>query len=155
MDGVCANFEKAILDIDPTIIVGESPQWNEMSTRVNQICWNNPSIFLGLEPIEGADRAIRSLDDYFEIYFLSTPMWSLPESFTDKRLWIQRQYGDWAKERLILTHRKDLAIGDFLVDDNKRRGVDKFQGEHIHIFTDPRFPDWKTTHDYLIAKATN
>lgn len=153
MDGVCANFEHGIARLDPELFVGEGPDWEKRSQRVNEICWANPRIFRDLTPIEGADSAVRELKDLYEIYFLSTPMWTVPESFMDKRIWLHNHYGKWAEKRLILTHRKDLNYGEFLVDDTTRNGVDQFTGEHIHIFSDPRFPDWRSVTQYLKAKA--
>jgi 5'-nucleotidase len=49
---------------------------------------------------------------------------------------------------LILTHRKDLNIGDYLVDDRLRNGAGEFQGKLIHFGTD-EFPNWEVTLKYL------
>ena len=53
---------------------------------------------------------------------------------------------------MILTHNKNLSIGDFLVDDRLKNGVDKFKGEHIHFGTE-KFPDWEVTLKYLLSKT--
>ena len=82
------------------------------------------------------------------MYFLSTPMWDIPESYTDKRLWLEKYYGDLAKKRLILTNRKDLAIGDYLIDDRLKNGSEKFKGKFIHFGT-RTFPDWETVIAFL------
>ena len=58
-------------------------------------------------------------------------MWSLPMSFMGKRIWLEKNFGELSNKKLILTHRKDLAIGDILIDDTKRNGADKFRGEFI------------------------
>jgi 5'(3')-deoxyribonucleotidase len=78
-------------------------------------------------------------------------MWEVPESFMDKRKWIERYFGESAKKKLILTHRKDLCIGDYLIDDRIKNGVDKFTGEHIHFATS-QFPDWESVLHYLIER---
>jgi 5'(3')-deoxyribonucleotidase len=75
-------------------------------------------------------------------------MWDIPESYSDKRLWLEKYYGDLAKKRLILTNRKDLAIGDFLVDDRLKNGSEKFKGKFIHFGTGA-FPDWKAVSSFL------
>ncbi len=49
--------------------------------------------------------------------------------------------GNKARKKLILTHRKDLNIGDFLVDDRTKNGAGEFMGEFIQFGTD-KFPDW-------------
>ena len=75
-------------------------------------------------------------------------MWDVPESYTDKRLWLEKYFGTSIRKRLIITQRKDLNRGDFLVDDRTRHGVDEFQGEHIHFGTD-EFPNRMVTLEYL------
>jgi 5'(3')-deoxyribonucleotidase len=79
-------------------------------------------------------------------------MYDIPESYTDKRLWLEKHYGDLVKKRLILTNRKDLAIGDFLIDDRLKNGSEKFTGELIHFGT-KAFPDWQSVVKYLKTKA--
>jgi hypothetical protein len=56
--------------------------------------------------------------------------------------------GNPAYKRLILTHHKNLNKGDFIIDDRIHRGVDKFEGKHIHFGT-AEFPDWKSVVEYL------
>lgn len=83
-----------------------------------------------------------------DLFFLSAAMWDVPESYTDKRLWLEKYFGTSIRKLLIITHRKDLNRGDFLVDDRTRYGVDEFKGEHIHFGTD-EFPNWMVTLEYL------
>lgn len=153
MDGVVASFHGAVGKLAPDLYLGDGPDYEERSKKVDKLCRENPNIFRTLEPIEGSKEAIRELRKTFEIYFLSTPMWAVPESYADKRIWLEEHYGGWAHKKLILTHRKDLNRGDFLIDDTRRNGVEGFQGEHIHIFTDPRFPNWSSVTNYLTAKV--
>jgi 5'(3')-deoxyribonucleotidase len=63
-------------------------------------------------------------------------------------LWLEKYYGDLAKKRLILTNRKDLAIGDILIDDRLKNGSEKFNGKFIHFGT-KAFPDWKSVISFL------
>ena len=48
----------------------------------------------------------------------------------------------------ILTHHKNLNVGDYLIDDRTKHGVPEFSGEHIHFGTE-EFPDWRTVTAYL------
>ncbi len=149
MDGVVADFDKAINSFCPDLRNAEKYPTQELrGKKVDEICFKNPRIFNHLVPIEGALKYVSLLDQKFDIYFLSTPMWLVPDSFTGKRIWLEMMFDKIAEKKLILTHRKDLCIGDFLVDDRFAHGVDKFKGEHIHFGSD-KFPDWKTTYDYL------
>lgn len=154
MDGVVANFHKAITGYEPELETKDGPDWQARSDRVVKICQTNSSIFRDLEVIEGSKEAIRELKELYEIYFLSTPMYDHPQSYTDKRLWLEDHYGLWAKKRLILTHHKDLNIGDFLIDDTVHNGAGEFTGEHIHFGTE-KFPNWATVTNYLKTKALN
>lgn len=151
MDGVIADFHHGVQALDPEA----NPQdYHKGYDYVDQICRSNPNIFHNLIPIDGAIKAVNTLFMHFDIYFLSTPMWSVPESFTGKRLWIARMFGEKATKRLILTHRKDLAIGDYLIDDSIRNGAGEFKGTLIPFGTDA-FPDWKSVVEYLLPTPTD
>jgi 5'(3')-deoxyribonucleotidase len=152
MDGVIADFDKKIRQIDPTLSTRcDGDDYEARARRVDGICEVNPRIFLHLDLIKGAREAIWNLERHYEIYFASTPMWNVPNSFTDKRLWLENMIGESATKRLILTHRKDLLIGDYLVDDRLKHGVLDFRGKHIH-FGQPDFPDWNAVETYLMKE---
>ena len=103
-----------------------------------------PNIYKDLEPIEGS---IESVTKILKL-FLSTPPWDNPDAWTHKRLWIEKYFGKSARHKLILSARKDLNIGDYLIDDSKFRGQPKFNGEWIE-FGRIDYPNWKTVLDYL------
>lgn len=146
MDGVVANFDKAIKKYCPEIDLIDDRE--KRSLLVDEVCEANTTIFEELELIEGAKEAVLDLANIYEVYFLSTPMWNVPNSFTGKRLWLEKHFGSFATKRLILTHRKDLNIGHFLVDDRLKNGAGEFIGVHVHFGTE-KFPDWPTTLQYL------
>ncbi len=110
-----------------------------------------PGIFRNLKPILGSIDAIKLLlqSDSYEVYFLSTAPWNNPSAWTDKRLWLEDQFGELVNRKLILTHRKDLIKGDILVDDRPNNGADKFGGEWIH-FGSEQYPDWSSVLKYLL-----
>lgn len=149
MDGTIANLQERLLYYDPEIPNGYTDIGNIM---FRNICDKNKNIFYELEPIENAVWAVEELKDLFDIYFLSVPFWDLPQSFTDKRLWIEKYFGEFSRNRLILSAQKHLNNGEFLVDDTTRHGVDRFMGEHIHFATE-KFPNWKSVVTYLKTKA--
>ena len=149
MDGVIADFDFAIKEICPELETSDKfPDYETRSKKVDEIVANNLDIFHNLRPIEGAIDAVNKLFDLYDVYFLSTPMWSIPESYTGKRIWIEKHFGKKAKKRLILTHRKDLAIGDILVDDRLKNGAGEFKGLHIHFATE-KYPNWTVVLPYL------
>ena len=108
-----------------------------------------PGIFSKMKPVDGAIEAYEELTKHFDVYILSTAPWNNPSAWTDKLLWVQKHLGDLAYKRLILSHNKNLNSGDFLIDDRKANGADKFRGEHIHFGQQP-FNDWSSVLEYLL-----
>lgn len=137
MDGVVADFEAAVRKLAPEM------DWQAAGNHdaVEAVCIVNPRIFLDLPVIQDAIMGVDWLGAYYDVYFLSTPMECIPESWTDKKRWINQHFGHMASKRLILTHRKDLQKGFALIDDRKANGVDKFGGFHIH-FGQPGCKNW-------------
>jgi 5'(3')-deoxyribonucleotidase len=105
--------------------------------------------FKELPVIDGMFEAIQILDDKYDIFFLTTAPWSSPIAWKEKREWIEDKFGDQFKKKLIMTHRKDLVYGDYLIDDRLANGAGEFRGEHIH-FVSSKFKDWVSVLDYLL-----
>ena len=49
---------------------------------------------------------------------------------------------------MIITHRKDLVEGDYLIDDRGKNGTSEFKGKRIQ-FGSEKFPDWNSVLAYL------
>ncbi|HZK07596.1 MAG TPA: hypothetical protein VFC92_05300 [Bacteroidales bacterium] len=140
MDGVLVDFQSGIDQLS-------LETQKEFENRLDEV----PGIFDLMKPMPGAIEAYERLCEKFDTYILSTAPWENPSAWSDKLLWVQKHLGKVAYKRLILSHHKNLLKGHFIIDDNTRRGVDKFQGEHI-CFATAKFPDWKTVVDYLETK---
>lgn len=151
LDGVIADFDGTIKKYCHDLDTGDGMDYELRAKKVDEICETNPNIFLEIEPIKNSQKAVNILFKHYELYFLSTPMWNIPQSFTDKRIWLEDKFGELSKKRLILTHRKDLNIGDYLIDDRTRNGAGEFKGEHIHFGT-KKFPGWGDVIKYLRLK---
>lgn len=110
-----------------------------------------PGLFRNLKPIKEAISSVNKLLDSknYEVYFLSTAPWGNTSAWTDKRLWLEEKFGNKINRKLILTHRKDLVMGDILIDDRPNNGADKFRGEWIH-FGSEKYPNWPAVLDYLL-----
>jgi 5'(3')-deoxyribonucleotidase len=146
MDGVIADFDAAIKEVSPELETSDKfENYEERSKEVDKIVIDNPGFFTRLKPMEGAINAVDFLFNNFEVYFLSTPMWNVPDSYRDKRIWLEKHFGEKAHKRLILTHRKDLCIGDYLIDDRTRNGAGDFKGELIQFGSYL----YKTWHDVI------
>lgn len=109
---------------------------------------NKRGFFLNNKPVEGAINAFKVLHAKYDCYIVSTPVWSNPYCWMEKRLWGEKKMGFEANKRLILTHNKNLVKGDYIIDDTKNHGVDKFEGEHIH-FGSRNYQNWKDVLEYL------
>ncbi len=63
--------------------------------------------------------------------------------------WVTKYLDDVFHKRMVITHRKDLCQGDYLIDDRGKNGTSEFGGEWIH-FGSERFPNWESVLDYLL-----
>ena len=80
--------------------------------------------------------------DKYDVYILSTAPWNIPNSWTQKRLWVSKYLGDKAHKRLILCNHKNLLRGDYLIDDRTVNGASEFDGELIQ-FGVGKHPNWQ------------
>ncbi len=140
MDNVLVDFESGLAHLDDATK-------KEYEGRLDEV----PNLFSMMEPVPGAIEAVHHLAKYYEVFILSTAPWNNPSAWSDKLMWVKRYFGDIFYKRIILTHRKDLCIGDYLVDDRAKNGASEFQGEWIH-FGSERFPDWEALVEYLDKK---
>ena len=133
MDGVIANFAKA----------AEEGGWSHRPDKhVN---------YGELEVMPGAEEALRKLNQDFDIFIASTPPWDRPDMWGAKREWIAKHF-PYLKRKLILTHRKDLLIGDILIDDSRWRGQPDFKGAWLWFGTNQRCLDWPSTLELLYKR---
>ncbi len=141
MDGVLVNFQSGIDKISQEDKEKYGPNdFDEV-----------PGIFSLMEPNEGAIEGYKWLSENFDTYILSTASWNNPSAWKDKLLWVQKYLPEVAYKRLILSHNKHLAKGDFLIDDRTKNGAGEFLGKHIHFGSEsPQdFADWKAVVAYL------
>jgi 5'-nucleotidase len=141
LDGVVADFDKAR---------SEHPLSNitPYKGRPEKL----PGIYEDLEPINGAIDAVNDLlkNDDFDVYFLSTAPWDNPEAWMHKRLWVAKYFDEkLIRKRLILSHHKQLLIGDFLIDDRRFNGASEFSGQWLK-FGSVEYPNWDVTLNYLM-----
>ena len=139
MDNVLVNFQSGIDSIS-----------EEERTQFGNDLDEVPGIFSKMVPVEGAIEAYIELTKHFDVYILSTAPWENPSAWTDKLLWVKEYLGKSAYKRLILSHNKQLNMGDFLVDDRTANGAGEFKGEHIHFLTE-KFQNWQDVVAYLLS----
>lgn len=107
-----------------------------------------PDLFGLMEPMPGAIEALHRIAEHYDCYILTTAPWANPLSWADKVRWVTEHLDDLFHKRLIVSHHKDLLIGDYLVDDRSKNGACEFRGKWIQ-FGSPEFPDWAAVEDYL------
>lgn len=138
MDNVLVDFKSGIARIS-------EQQRIEFEGHYDDV----PGIFALMEPVEGAVESFNKLSEVYDTYVLSTAPWDNPSAWSDKRLWVEKYMSDNAYKRLILSHHKNLNIGNYLIDDRLHNGAGQFAGEHIHFGTG-RFKDWDAVVSYLL-----
>ena len=142
MDNVLVDFQSGIDRLDAATKL-------EYEGRLDEVA----GIFGLMDPMPGAVEAYRELSAKFDTYILSTAPWLNPSAWSDKINWVHQHLGIGTDEavhkRLILSHHKNLNMGDYLIDDRTANGADRFVGEHIH-FGQSEFTDWGAVLRYLI-----
>ena len=142
MDNVLVNFQSGIDQLPKNIVA-------KYKGRLDEI----PGIFSLMEPVTDDLKSFKRLAQRLDTYVLSTAPWENPSAWSDKLLWIKKHLGSFAYKRLILTHHKNLNVGDYLIDDRKENGADRFVGEHM-LFGSERFPDWGSVMSYLLERES-
>ena len=151
MDGTLVRFPKTKREVHPDFRQ-ECTEWCEKTGKHHSDC---EGIFKALEPMNGAPQAVCQLMERYEVYILSTAPWANISAWSDKRSWVADHLPWFPRKRLILTHRKDLNRGDYLIDDRPNNGAREFgahEGQEWIHFGSRKFPDWESVLDYLLKQ---
>ena len=147
MDNVLVNFQSGLDKIDEETKNQYRARWSGDKDRLDEI----PGLFGKMDPMPGAIEAVRTLAEEYDVFILSTAPWKNPSAWSDKVTWVTKYFDDVFHKRMIITHRKDLVDGDYLIDDRGKNGTSEFKGEWIQ-FGSERFPDWNSVVEYLLNK---
>ena len=151
MDGVLVDFGKAIDDW----FVNHPHLEDRYKTFPDHI----QGLFRIAPPIKGAIEAVKKLHESgkYELFIATSAPWGNPQSNTDKRFWIEDYFGNIFHKRMFITHRKDLLMGDYLIDDRLKNGAGDFKGKLLRFGYDwendnkpNEYPDWDSILDYLL-----
>ena len=138
MDNVLVDFRSGLDQVSEEVKA-------EYAGRLDEI----PGLFAKMKPIEGAIEAVHELQKHYDLFILSTAPWKNPSAWSDKVEWVTKYLDDVFHKKMIITHRKDLCQGDYLIDDRGKNGTSEFAGEWIH-FGSELFPNWNDVLDYLL-----
>ena len=118
-----------------------------------------PGIFRDPPPIENSIESVFRIDESkkFQLFIATSSPWGNPGAATDKRYWIEKYFGNLFHKRMFITHRKDLLMGHYLIDDRLKNGAENFQGKLLSFgwsyeqqkFNE--FPNWEKVTDLLIG----
>ena len=151
MDGVLVDFDKGM------------KTWFENHPHLKERYKDNPDhiqgIFRNPPPIKGAIEAVKKLHESgkYELLIATSAPWGNPMSGMDKRFWIEDHFGNLFHKKMFVTHRKDLLLGDYLIDDRLKNGAGEFSGELLRFGYDwendnkpNEYPTWESILDYLL-----
>ena len=122
MDGVIVDFMSGVNRVSEELR-------EEYKGRLDEI----PGVFGLMSPMPGALDAVRKLNEYYDVYILSTAPWKNPSAWADKVTWVTNHLDDVFHKRVIITHCKNLCHGDYLIDDRDKHGAKEFVGEWLQF----------------------
>lgn len=101
------------------------------------------------EEVAASPRSVHALAELYDLQFVIAAAHDEWETALQKKSWIEEHIGVPAWGRIILTSRKDLVLGDYLIDAHPDRfcGSD-FMGTLIHFGSDG-FKDWPEVMTYF------
>lgn len=138
MDGVLVDFQSGI---------------DKLSDETKELYKNNidetPGLYALMDPIPGAIEAVQLIAKKYDVYILSTSPWNNPTAASDKIEWVKKYLNGVFHKRVIITHHKELLIGDYLIDDRSKNGASEFQGEWLQ-FGSEKYPDWDAILEHLL-----
>lgn len=105
----------------------------------------------GMDEMQGAIKALSELHAYFDLYILMTASWNDPSVVANKVKWLIQVFGKKFEENIVITSRKDLCNGDYLIDGLGNNGASDFEGEWIRLGSE-NYPDWHSVVLYLYKK---
>ena len=140
MDNVLVDFQSGLDQVSEEVKA-------EYAVRLDEIL----GLFAKMKPMEGAIEAVHELKKHYDLFILSTAPWKNPSAWSDKVAWVTKYLDDVFLKRMVITHRKDLCQGDYLIDDRGKNGTSEFAGEWIQ-FGSEKFPDWDSVLKYLSSE---
>ena len=142
---VFVDMDNVLVDFQSGLDQQSEQTLQQYAGRLDEI----PGLFGKMKPLVGAIDAVHQLNEYYDLFILSTAPWNNPSAWSDKVNWVTEYLDDLFHKRMVITHRKDLRQGNYLIDDRGKNGTSEFSGEWIE-FGSERFPDWQSVLDYLI-----
>ena len=133
------------IDMDHTFcdFDGALPYWRERAVTKTEKNWpwSMRGFFESLLPMEGSIEFWNNYIDKMDLWFLTKPSIPNRQCYTEKANWVYKYLGEKGVEKLIICPRKELLIGDILIDDHHNAGQPEFNGMWWQ-FGKPGFENW-------------
>ena len=131
VDGILADFVSATVKImnsmtGMSLIPDDIINWEVTSIledhQTRELCkaeFNKAGFCSTLEVYDGAQEAVKILQDKTELFFVTSPMLSNPTWMPDRVEWLERHFGIDHKH-VVFANKKYIISGDFMVDDSPK-----------------------------------
>lgn len=101
------------------------------------------------EPENSAVKAWRRLSETYDTYVLASAPYNRPARWSEAVAWAEQYLGVSAWNKVIISNRKDLLLGDYLIDRYPRRyGNADFMGTVLAYGSEP-FKTWEEILTYF------
>lgn len=115
--------------------------------------WSQKGFFESLKPMNGAIEFWNKWNDKVDLWILTRPSIPNRHCYTEKANWIYKYLGNDGIKKLILSPRKELLIGDILIDDSDKDGQPEFNGEWWQFGTE-KYKSWEEI-DKILEMSIN
>ena len=127
-------------------------QWIDDSQRRRQrniiyICVEQ-TMERGGKPAPSLAKAVRFLLEWYDLYFVAAPRPNQPDYAAEVQRWVFESVGVPSFLHVVLTNRKDLLYGDYLIDGSTAFGSASFMGTRID-FGSETFKTWDEVIEYF------
>jgi hypothetical protein len=108
-----------------------------------------PLYYSGAEPVNSAVKCFSQLTRYYDVYISASLPYNAPQQWEGPVSWVDEYLGVAAWNRVICCPRKDLLLGDYLIDAHPElfRGED-FMGTLVPFATE-HFRTWEDVLTYF------
>lgn len=134
LDGTICDIKKAVQDF-------RKNHEDQEGSLIYKYPWSNPGFFSNLDPIEKSIDSVVYLFNRYDVWFLSRPSFRNIDSYSDKAIWVKKNFGYDFQKKLILCGDKSLLKGRILIDDEENANQRNFEGIWLKIFSE-KYPDW-------------
>ena len=102
-----------------------------------------------MQPCGSVVKAFAALTRHYKPYVLISNSYNEPERLPALSRWVERKLGVPAWDRVIVSNRKDMLLGDYLIDRYPERlCTDDFMGTVLHFGEEP-FKTWEEVLTYF------